>query len=151
MSEAGSCEVRLNYFEGQDLVPPSLTPGAELVALGRAQAKQWRLGTSRFMRESGFSSEAACKRAAASERRIMQHAHIGFRNVDRTLEAMRDIYEVCARSGVTVDRFGITLDWSMGYPARYRKDASRGTGIVLASSEDFSRIMEASPAAAHFR
>src|SRR5690242_13467467 len=119
----------------QDLVPPSLTPGAELVAQGRAQAKEWRLGTSRFMRESGFASEAACKRAASAERRIMQHAHIGFRNVDRTLGAMRDIHETCARSGVTVDRFGITLDWSMGYPERYRKEASRGTGIVLSSAE----------------
>ncbi|MGE3873418.1 MAG: cobalamin-dependent protein [Parvibaculaceae bacterium] len=133
-----------------DLVPPSLKPGADLVAMGRAEAKDWRLGISRFMRESGFASEAARKRQASAEGRIMQHAHIGFRNVDRTLWAMREIHDKCARAGVTVDRFGITLDWSMGYPERYRKEATRGTGIVLASPEDFSRIMEASPAAAHF-
>jgi hypothetical protein len=80
----------------------------------------------------------------------MQHAHIGFRDVNRTIEAIREVHGRCAESGVTVDRFGITLDWSMGYPEAMRAKASRGTGIVLSGPEDFARIINASPAAAHF-
>ncbi|MGQ3292577.1 MAG: cobalamin-dependent protein [Shinella sp.] len=113
-------------------------------------ARDWRLGTSRFMREAGVASEAEWKRQAAANKRIMQHAHIGFRDVNRTIEGIRAVHGACADAGITVDRFGITLDWSMGYPEAWRAQASRGTGIVLTGPEDFARIIEAAPAAAHF-
>ena len=71
----------------------------------------------------------------------MQHAHIGFRSVARTREAIAEVYEACSARGVTVDRFGITLDWSMGYPASLRSGRPRGTGIVL----EGPRISCASP------
>ncbi|WP_368911938.1 cobalamin-dependent protein [Taklimakanibacter deserti] len=133
-----------------NLIAPSLPSGRELLAAGRDLAQSCRLGASRYMRETGYPSEAAGKRAAAMERRVTQHAHIGFRNVERTLGAIAEVHEKCAAAGVTVDRFGITLDWSMGYPEAMRKSAPRGTGIVLTGPEDFVRITEASPAAAHF-
>jgi methylmalonyl-CoA mutase cobalamin-binding subunit len=80
----------------------------------------------------------------------MQHAHIGFRSVDRTIAAIGEVHGQCRKAGVTVDRFGITLDWSMGYPQAMRAKAARGTGIVLTGPEDFARITNAAPAAAHF-
>ena len=86
----------------------------------------------------------------AARGRIMQHAHIGFRSVERTVGAIAEVHETCARRGVTVDRFGITLDWSMGYPATERAGRGRGTGIVLDGPEDFARITCATAAAAHF-
>ena len=132
------------------LTDPRLAQGADLVAAGRAMARDWRLGDCAFLRETGAASEAAWKRKAAADRRIMQHAHIGFRNVGRTIEAIREVHGRCAENGVTVDRFGITLDWSMGYPEAMRANASRGTGIVLTGPEDFARITNAAPAAGHF-
>ncbi|MCF3639276.1 cobalamin-dependent protein [Rhizobium sp. TRM95111] len=132
------------------LVDPSLRPGAELVAAGRAMAQSWRLGSCPFLTENSVASEADWKRRATAEKRIMQHAHIGFRDVNRTIEAIRAVHGTCAERGVTVDRFGITLDWSMGYPDAMRANASRGTGIVLTGPEDFARITHAAPAAAHF-
>lgn len=132
------------------LTDPRLKPGADLLAEGRAQACDWRLGVSRFQRESGYPSEAAYKRAAMVERRVMQHAHIGFRNVERTIGAMAELHGRALEQGFRIDRFGITLDWSMGYPTGLRADAARGTGIVLTAPEDFARIIEASPAATHF-
>ncbi len=133
-----------------DLVSPRMKPGADLLAEGRIMARQWRLGSNPFLKEKGVASEIEWKRKASAEKRIMQHAHIGFRDVDRTLEAIRAVYDICAEAGATVDRFGITLDWSMGYPEAMRANASRGTGIVLRGPEDFSRITHAAPAAAHF-
>ncbi len=132
------------------LVPENLRPGADLLAEGRAMAKDWRLGGNLFLKETGQPCEAAYKRAVTATGRIMQHAHIGFRNVERTLWAMAEVHGKCAGAGVTVDRFGITLDWSMGYPLSRRDTAPRGTGIVLTGPEDFSRITNAVPAAAHF-
>ncbi|MBZ9772875.1 cobalamin B12-binding domain-containing protein [Mesorhizobium sp. CO1-1-8] len=132
------------------LIDPRLKPGADLLAEGRAMARDWRLGSCLFLTETGMPSEAAWKRKAAAEKRVMQHAHIGFRSVDRTIAAIAEVHGQCREAGVTVDRFGITLDWSMGYPQAMRAKAARGTGIVLTSPEDFARITNAAPAAAHF-
>ncbi len=133
-----------------DLVPPSLRPGAELLAQGAAMARDWQVGRNLFLDTAGVACEADYKRRMAGEGRIMQHAHIGFRSVERTLEAIRTVHESCAKLGVGVDRFGITLDWSMGYPLAERDKRPRGTGIVLSGPEDFSRITGVVPAAAHF-
>lgn len=132
------------------LVPPALRPGSALLDAGRAMARDWTLGESLFLKTMQVASEAAFKRRAIAERRIMQHAHIGFRSVGRTTEAIRQVFDTTARHGATVDRFGITLDWSMGYPIAERTARGRGTGIVLAGAEDFARITNVVPAAAHF-
>jgi len=132
------------------LTEPSLPPGRELLAEGRAMAADWPLGSCLFLETEGITSEAEYKRRVAAEGRIMQHAHIGFRSVTRTTEAMARLVEDAAKAGACIDRFGMTLDWTMGYPPERRRDATRGTGIVLDGPEDFARITNASPAAAHF-
>ncbi|WP_075222918.1 cobalamin-dependent protein [Acuticoccus yangtzensis] len=132
------------------LTAPALRPGADLLAEGRAMARDWRLGRCLFLDAEGVPSEAAYKRRTAREGRIMRHAHIGFRSVERTVGAMADLADKVARRGARIDRFGVTLDWTMGYPQERRAAATRGTGIVLAGPEDFARITNAAPAAPHF-
>lgn len=133
-----------------DLVPPRLRPGHELLTEGAVMAREWQVGRNLFLNTAQVACEADYKRRTAAEGRIMQHAHIGFRSVERTMEAIRAVHESCAGRGVTVDRFGITLDWSMGYPLAERDRRPRGTGIVLTGPEDFARITGVVPAAAHF-
>lgn len=133
-----------------ELVPPRLRPGHELLTEGAVMARDWQVGRNLFLDTAQVACEADYKRRTAAEGRIMQHAHIGFRSVERTLEAIRSVHESCAGRGVTVDRFGITLDWSMGYPIAERDKRPRGTGIVLTGPEDFARITGVVPAAAHF-
>ncbi|MCK0196215.1 cobalamin-dependent protein [Ancylobacter sp. 6x-1] len=132
------------------LVPPQLRPGRDLLADGTALARDWQVGRNVFLDAQNVASEADYKRREAAAGRIMQHAHIGFRSVERTIGAIAELHATCARRGVTVDRFGITLDWSMGYPPDERRKRARGTGIVLTGPEDFARITNAAPAAAHF-
>lgn len=132
------------------LTDPALRPGAELLAEGRALARDWPLGPSAFLESEGVRSEAEYKRREAARERVMQHAHIGFRSAGRTVSAIAELHERAARAGVKIDRFGVTLDWTMGYPPDRRADATRGTGIVLDGPEDFARIANAAPAAAHF-
>ncbi|SEK38818.1 B12 binding domain-containing protein [Roseovarius nanhaiticus] len=132
------------------LTDPALASGSDLLAEVRAMARDWRLGRSAFMAAEGVTSEADYKRRAMAEGRMMQHAHIGFRSIDRTVEAMGALHGRAGDRGVRIDRFGVTLDWTMGYPQAHRSDRARGTGIVLRGPEDFARITGASPAAAHF-
>lgn len=132
------------------LTSPELQPGNELLAEGRRMEEDWRLGSCLFLETETVASEAEYKRRMAATGRMMQHAHIGFRNLDRTVDAMAHLHEAAGKNNVRIDRFGITLDWSMGYPPNLRKDAKRGTGIVLNGPDDFQKLTNASPAATHF-
>ena len=129
---------------------PNLPKGEKLMARGRAEAGVWRLGSSAFLRAQGVGSEAAYKRRMLGEARIMRHAHLGFRDLDRTVEAAARIFDNCATRGAGLDRIGMCLDWSMGFRRDQRAEQMRGTGILLETDEDFSRLTEASPAAVHF-
>ena len=40
---------------------------------------------------------------------------------------MASLFERAQKNNVTLDRFGITLDWTMGYPPDQRADRMRGS------------------------
>ena len=124
--------------------------GAELLDDGRALARDWHVGQSPFLHHVGHSSEAEFKRACAGSGRIMQHAQIGFRDPEKTRRAFKEIYETCQSQGVTIDRYGICLDWSMGYARDDRSGEMRGTGLLLERVEDFIALTQSAPVAPHF-
>ena len=97
------------------LSDPALPPGADLLAEGRAEARDWRLGSCLFLQTEGVASEGAYKRREAAKGRIMQHAHIGFRSVARTTEAMAQLVERAARHGARIDRYNLGQQPLAGY------------------------------------
>lgn len=127
-----------------------LPTGAELLEQGRDLAKTWKVEPGPFLKHRGVACEAEFKRHRAAERAITQHAQIGFRDISRSCEAYAEIYERCLAKDVTVDRYGITLDWSMGYTRATRTTDLQGTGVMLAGPEDFVRLAHSAPVAPHF-
>ena len=77
--------------------------------------------------------------------RLMFHAQIGYRDPEQSRRAWAEIYEGCAP-----DRYGICLDWSMGYPAHLRRGKPRGTGLILDTPEAFRALTQMAPVAPHF-
>ncbi|MCV6600206.1 MAG: cobalamin-dependent protein [Cohaesibacter sp.] len=133
------------------LLPEEELPkGAELLLEGRALSSIWSVGQGAFQRISGYTNEISYKKSQMSKARIMQHAHLGYRNLSRTTEAIHEIYNRCQERNVTIDRFGMCLDWSMGFPRDMRDKGMRGTGILLKGPEDFQALTNAAPSAMHF-
>lgn len=132
------------------LTVSSMAPARELLDEGRALAASVRVGTTPFLTRHAVASEAEYKRSQAARGQTMQHAHIGFRRIDRTVDALAELTDRAEGAAIFIDRFGITLDWAMGYPTSHRKDAMLGTGIVLNGPEDFARLTQATTAATHF-
>lgn len=64
--------------------------------------------------------------------------------------AWADIWEALDKAGYRVDRFGVSLDWNMGYPRHMRKGMTRGTGLIMDGLEDWIKLTSMAPAAAHF-
>ena len=138
-------------LDRKDIIPePELPSGAELLENGKSLAQDWRVGDSAFLRHVGHDSEASFKRASAATERIMQHAQIGFRDPEKTRRAYAEIYEACAAQDVVVDRYGICLDWSMGYRREDRNENMRGTGLLVDGPEDFAALTQSAPVAPHF-
>ena len=138
-------------LERRAVIPEGeLTPAEDLLGAGRALAKTWRVGPSEFLKAVGEPSEAAYKRAQAAAGRIMRHAQIGYRDPEKNRRAYGEIYGRCESAGARIDRYGLCLDWSMGYPRARREEGVRGTGMILEGPEDFARLSAAAPVAPHF-
>lgn len=117
---------------------------------GRDLACHWRVRRGGFLTKFGCASEADYKKAAIADGRIMQHAQIGFRDLEKSRRAWHDIHAACDAEAVRVDRYGICLDWSMGVERAHRGDAQRGTGLILGSVDEFVALTEPAPVAPHF-
>lgn len=127
-----------------------LPSGKELLEEGRRLAREHSVGRCPFLVERGVSSEIEYKLKAAAEGRIMQHAQIGYRDPARSREAWREIAGSVEKQGGRVDRYGICLDWSMGYPSAARAKRGKGTGLILERAEDFAGLTACGPVAPHF-
>ncbi|MEH6445333.1 MAG: hypothetical protein V7784_15670 [Oceanospirillaceae bacterium] len=125
--------------------------GQALLAEGAALQKSWPIGSCAFLKEHQVASEFEYKQQQSALGNIMQHAHIGFRDPQKTIAACAEIYERCAAKNVRIDRYGLCLDWSMGYPLALRqKIGASGTGIMLQDVEQFCELTQNSPVAPHF-
>lgn len=141
----------MKHFSRDDILPERHLPSsAEATAEGTSLAGRVTIGPSSFLKEQDVRSEAEFKMREAARGRIMQHAQVGYRTLDRTLEAARKIHGDVTEAGYRVDRYGICLDWSMGYPEAQRKGRPKGTGLILEDAEDFARLANAAPVAPHF-
>jgi methylmalonyl-CoA mutase cobalamin-binding subunit len=132
------------------LPEPELPVAADLLAEGRRLAASVAVGSSSFLSTYGVRSESEYKRRLAAEGTLMFHAQFGYRSLAKSRRAHAEIYERLADAGYRVDRYGICLDWSMGYPAEQRTDMPRGTGLILEGADDFISLTESAPVAPHF-
>jgi len=133
------------------ILPESELPGgSELLAEGRAMAIDWRVEQNPFLSHYNATCEYEYKQRCMAEGRVMQHAQIGFRDVDRSCDAYSTIWNECAARDIVIDRYGICLDWSMAVPRDQRSSAIRGTGMIMSDPETFARLAASAPVAPHF-
>ena len=133
------------------ILPESELPdGAELLAEGRRLARTFTVGRCPFLITEGVASESEYKRRQMAAGALMFHAQFGYRSPEKSRRAYAEIAERVAAAGYRVDRYGICLDWSMGYPAARRAGMPHGTGLILDSPEAFVALTQGAPVAPHF-
>ena len=138
-------------FTRAEIFPEGSPPeSGAYIERGRALARSVGVGPSAFLKAYGAESEAAYKRRRADEGALMLHAQIGYRDPDKSRRAWAEIHGALDKAGGRLDRYGICLDWSMGYPRTERTEGRRGTGLILAEPEDFAALTAEAPVAPHF-
>ncbi|MHA2224678.1 MAG: cobalamin-dependent protein [Candidatus Hodarchaeales archaeon] len=139
-----------NLDRSQILPEPKLPELNELMGEGQEISETISIGDCPFLTTYDVQSESEYKRRQSAKGTIMLHAQIGYRSLQKTSRAYFEIYEKMRVAGYIVDRYGICLDWSMGYPADRRVNMPRGTGLILEKQEDFAELTNTAPVAPHF-
>ncbi|MFX0113096.1 MAG: cobalamin-dependent protein [Candidatus Hodarchaeota archaeon] len=141
----------MHFFNRSRIFPERELPEVEdLVAEGHALSQEVVVGTCPFLDHNSVKSEMEYKQKEMRKGRIMLHAQIGYRSLKKTIHGFTKIYERITNAGYTIDRYGICLDWSMGYPSKIRTSMPQGTGLILNKPEDFISLTSAAPVAPHF-
>lgn len=113
-------------------------------------AKNITIGETLFMKKHGVKSEGEYKRRLAEQHKVMKHSHIGWNSWDSTAEGFRKIYKTLEESGSKVDRFGVSLDWTMGVPENLRDKIPVGTGLIFNTPEEWKAVGQVVPVQPHF-
>ena len=151
LSEFKGLNMQKKLFSRSAILPENeFIQAAELVQNGQKLSKTVTLTHSEFLKLEDELLKFGYKKRQVANKKFMQHAQIGFRSLGGTLEAARSIYETVNQIGFRVDRYGICLDWSMGYPKSFRKCKPKGTGSILETVEDFIQLDNAAHVAPHF-
>ena len=116
----------------------------------KKEAEKTTVGHSLFLKEYDVKSEYDYKLQQAEAGRVMMHGQIGFRSLERSRQAYEEVYEKIDQAGYRVDRYGICLDWSMGYMRADRAGMPKGTGLILHDEVDFATLTRSAPVAPHF-
>jgi len=132
------------------IFPEGRIDGRAALARGRERAASCRVGPNPFLAQHGVDCELAFKRRTMAEGRLTFHAQIGYRRLEDSRRAYAEIHDRLADRGWAPDRYGICLDWSMGYPQAARRGRPRGTGLILDRPEDFAALTAMAPVAPHF-
>lgn len=133
------------------ILPEAKLPDVnELISEGKHLSKTVTVGSCPFLVKYDVQSESEYKRQRMRKGEIMLHGQLGFRSLAKSQRAYLEIYNEVAKEGYRVDRYGICLDWSMGYPTSQRTKMPKGTGLILKKPEDFIKLTHSAPVAPHF-
>lgn len=127
--------LRKQLFPGE-----ALPQVAEIIDEGKQTAETTTVGQCVFLDHFEVSSEHEYKIEQTKSGRVMRHAQIGYRSLDRSCRAYREIHETLEEHDCGPDRYGICLDWSMGYFQSERSSRLKGTGLILDSPESFAML-----------
>ncbi|WP_137389807.1 cobalamin-dependent protein [Rhodoligotrophos defluvii] len=138
-------------LDREQIFPEGAIDGLGAFNAGIKLAGDVQVGRSAFLEKHGLPSELAFKRREMAAGRLMFHAQIGYRSLEASKRAWAEIHDrLDARGGWAPDRYGICLDWSMGYARRDRARRRKGTGLILDKPEDFMALTAMAPVAPHF-
>lgn len=107
------------------------------------------IGETLFFREKGVKSECEYKKKMMQEKKLMKHSVIGWNSWQATEDGFIKIYETLKKEGISIDRFGVCLDWIMGVPEEYRNRFQAGSGQIFKSQEEWNRMGQVVPVQPH--
>jgi methylmalonyl-CoA mutase cobalamin-binding subunit len=139
----------LDSLNRKQLFPEASLPRLEEI-IDEAHSLGTILGSCAFLDGFDVCCESDYKKQQVANDRIMLHGQIGYRSIAQSQRAFEEIHQRLADAGHQIDRYGICLDWNMGYPAKDRTNYPTGTGLIFEHPEQIQALTAAAPVAPHF-
>lgn len=140
----------MNMLTKKDLISEELPQLKDLMGEVEKISNGITIGETLFMKKYGVKSEAEYKLKCMSEGKIMRHAHIGWNSWEETKKGFKYVYDELTKRGLTLDRFGVALDWVMGVPEELRHKVQKGTGLIFSTPEEWKEVGQIVPIQPHF-
>ncbi|MCC9294905.1 cobalamin-dependent protein [Clostridium sp. WLY-B-L2] len=140
----------MNMLTKKDLIPEDLPQLKDLMGEIKKISNSITVGETLFMKKYGVKSEVEYKLKCMKEGKIMRHAHIGWNSWEETAKGFKYIYDELTKRGLTLDRFGVCLDWVMGVPKELRYKVRKGTGLIFDTPEEWKQVGQIVPIQPHF-
>lgn len=140
----------MNILTKKELISEELPELKDLMGEVEKISNGITIGETLFMKKHGVKSEAEYKLKCMSEGKIMRHACIGWNSWEETKKGFRYIYDELTKRDLTLDRFGVCLDWVMGVPQELRHKVPVGTGLVFSTPEEWKQVGQIVPIQPHF-
>lgn len=118
----------MKFSRAEILAEKNLPDPQELIARGREIARTVQVKPNPFLETFNVASESEYKRSMMAQGAVMFHSQIGYRQLSKSQRAYAEIYERLNAVGYRIDRYGICLDWNMGYPSEQRSKHPRARG-----------------------
>ena len=113
---------------------------SDFIAQARKSAKELVLGKTEFIKQSGFSSERAYKQSTTKTGEMMYHYHLCCDNNQVFKEQIAKFEELLTEKKLHLDRFGVSIDYSMALPSEIRNENRRGSAIYFENQEDWNML-----------
>lgn len=128
-----------------ELIPPDLPRGSDLVDAGRRHAQSFEIPTSRYCRERGVRSEREYKAIARDSGALTTFINIGYETWEETAAVLNELDARGRKKGYVVDRATLIVDRRMGLPPELRSTAVQETGLMFHDQEQWLATAEDSP------
>lgn len=125
------------------------TTGHEIIKEGRELGSRLILGKSLFNKSNNSASEKDYKLNCSYQGKIMYHSHLCRNNTNQFLDGLGKIHKILENRGISLDRFGVSLDYSMGLPPGMRCGNIHGDGLMLNCQGDWDVLASSYPAQPH--
>lgn len=116
----------------------------------RAAAKDITIPQSAWCKAHGYANEKEYKEKTAAEGKITYHTHYCFPSNEKMREEMPAMKALLDEVGLTLDRFGVSLDSRMAFPPEMRDPDKEKNGLYLPEQADWDEVASFDFSQPHF-
>ena len=121
-----------------DVLPPDLPKGSDLVEEGRRLAAQIDRPVNRYARERGVRSTREWKDVVRKRHGLETYVNVGLKTWAEQRECLEYVEAEGRKYGFVLDRFNLVPDRRMGLPSELRSQALEETGIMMYDQSDWN-------------
>ncbi|MEG1389019.1 MAG: hypothetical protein RSD07_01540 [Angelakisella sp.] len=102
--------------------------------------KELKVGKTQFIKASGIKSEKNYKQIMTKKGQLMYHYHLCCEDNEVFKEQMQKFQQLLTEKDLHLDRFGVSIDYSMALPQEIREANRKGGALYFQNQQDWDML-----------